>query len=253
MNDHAPEIKVEVKNVTKCFTADETRESLALQDVSFNVHTNELLAIVGRSGCGKSTLLNIVAGLLTPSEGDVLINNQRIQGPGSDRGMVFQHSGLFPWLTAIENIEFGPRNRGMPKPERRALAQELIDLVRLQGFEDKYPRALSGGMQQRVAIARAMAMDPVILLMDEPFGALDQLTREDMQRELLRIWETRKKTILFVTHAILEAIYLSDRVLVFNPKPGFVKKEFIIDLPRPRQKSSQQFMRYYEEIYEAIG
>jgi ABC-type nitrate/sulfonate/bicarbonate transport system ATPase subunit len=242
-------VEVLVDRITKCFGDD----GMALQDVSFRLFTNEFLSIVGRSGCGKSTLLNIIAGLLSPTEGKVLINGQPIHGPGQDRGMVFQHSGLFPWLTAVENIEFGPRNRGIPRDQRRARAMELIELVRLKGFENKYPRELSGGMQQRVAIARAMAMDPKILLMDEPFGALDQLTREDMQRELLRIWETKKKTILFVTHAILEAIFLSDRVIVFNSKPGYVKKEFVIDLPRPRQKSSPQFMRYYEEIYEAIG
>ncbi|KKL46690.1 hypothetical protein LCGC14_2343020, partial [marine sediment metagenome] len=154
---------------------------------------------------------------------------------------------------AIENIEFGPRNIGMPRDERRALAQDLIKLVGLEGFENKYPRELSGGMQQRVAIARAMAMDPEILLMDEPFGSLDQLTREDMQRELLRIWETSRKTVIFVTHSILEAIYLSDRILVFCPHPGNVRKEFTIDLPRPRQKSSTEYMAYYEEIYENIS
>ena len=241
--------EVVVDRITKSFGDD----GLALQNVSLRLYTNEFLSIVGRSGCGKSTLLNIVAGLLTPTEGEVLITGVPVHGPGGDRGMVFQHSGLFPWLTAIENIEFGPRNKGIPRAERHDRAMELIELVRLKGYENKYPRELSGGMQQRVAIARAMAMDPKILLMDEPFGALDQLTREDMQRELLRIWETKKKTILFVTHAILEAIYLSDRVIVFNSKPGYVKKEFIIDLMRPRQKSSPQFMRYYEEIYDAIG
>jgi NitT/TauT family transport system ATP-binding protein len=253
MRNYTGEVKVVVSHVSKNFSDENSKVGLALEDVNFSVYTNELLSIVGRSGCGKSTLLNIIAGLLTPTKGDVFINYRPIYRPGPDRGMVFQYSGLFPWLTAIENIEFGPRNRGMEKAKRNALAHDLIDLVRLKGFENKYPRELSGGMQQRVAIARAMAMDPEILLMDEPFGSLDQLTREDMQRELLRIWETSKKTILFVTHAILEAIYLSDRVLVFNPKPGFVKKEFIIDLPRPRQKSSPQFMRHYEEIYEAIG
>lgn len=141
----------------------------------------------------------------------------------------------------------------MEKEKRVALANELIELVRLMGFEKKYPRELSGGMQQRVAIARALAIDPEIMLMDEPFGALDQLTREDMQRELLRIWENFKKTVLFITHSISEAIYLSDRVLVFAPHPGYVKKEYIIDLPRPRQKSSQEFIRYYEQIYETIS
>jgi ABC-type nitrate/sulfonate/bicarbonate transport system ATPase subunit len=247
------DLKVDVNDIAKQFDLEKPEQSLALSGVSFQIKTNEFISIVGRSGCGKSTMLNIIAGLLSPSSGSVLINGNSVSGPGLDRGMVFQHASLFPWLTALENIEFGPKNIGMPKEERRVLAQGLIDLVCLQGFEGKYPRELSGGMQQRVAIARAMAIDPEILLMDEPFGALDQLTREDMQRELLRIWQTRKKTVLFVTHSISEAIFLSDRILVFAPHPGFVKQEFIIDLPRPRQKSSTEFMTYYEDIYESIG
>ncbi|NIN00046.1 MAG: ATP-binding cassette domain-containing protein [candidate division Zixibacteria bacterium] len=234
------------------FKSEIPEQGLALSDVTFSVETNQFVTIVGRSGCGKTTLLNIVAGLLDATEGEVLINGKPVNGPGLDRGMVFQHGALFPWLTALKNIEFGPRNIGMPKEKRRALAHDLIDLVNLKQFESKYPRELSGGMQQRVAIARAMAMDPEILLMDEPFGALDQLTRETMQRELLRIWESRKKTVLFVTHGIIEAIYLSDRVIVFSPHPGTVRKEFVIDLPRPRQKSAPEFMKYYEAIYEAI-
>ncbi len=245
--------KVEVRNVTKQFDIENPDQGLAIKDVNFTVQPNEFLTIVGRSGCGKSTMLNIIAGLLSPTEGEVFINGERVTKPGLDRGMVFQNASLFPWLRAIENIEFGPRNIGIPKKKRRTLAQDLIKLVGLEGFENKWPRELSGGMQQRVAIARAMAMDPEILLMDEPFGSLDQLTREDMQRELLRIWETRKKTVIFVTHSILEAIYLSDRVLVFCPHPGNVRKEFTIDMPRPRQKSSTEYMAYYEEIYAKIS
>ena len=246
-------VKVEVRSVSQRFERNRPEQKMALENVSFGVKTNEFVTIVGRSGCGKSTMLNIIAGLLSPTEGAVLINSKPVEGPGSDRGMVFQHASLFPWLTAVENIEFGLRNLGTPKKECRVRAQELIELVRLKGFENKYPRELSGGMQQRVSIARAMAIDPEILLMDEPFGALDQLTREDMQRELLRIWESRKKTVLFVTHSISEAIYLSDRIFVFAPQPGYVKKEFIIQIPRPRHKSSIEFMKYYEEIYETIS
>jgi ABC-type nitrate/sulfonate/bicarbonate transport system ATPase subunit len=251
MSEQIP--KVEVRNVSKGFEGNRSGQRLALENVSFHVRTNEFVTIVGRSGCGKSTLLNIVAGLLSPTEGAVFINEKRVTGPGMDRGMVFQHASLFPWLTAVENIEFGLRNRGIPKKPSRARAQELIELVGLKGFEGKYPRELSGGMQQRVAIARAMAIDPEILLMDEPFGALDQLTREDMQQELLRIWETRRKTVLFVTHSITEAISLSDRILVFAAQPGYVKKEVVIQIERPRLKSSTEFMKYYEEIYETIG
>jgi ABC-type nitrate/sulfonate/bicarbonate transport system ATPase subunit len=166
--------------------------------------------------------------------------------------MVFQHAALFPWLTAIENVEFGPRNMGVPRDRRRALALELIELVRLRGFERKYPRELSGGMKQRVAIARALATDPDILLMDEPFGALDELTRAEMQEELLRIWEARRKTVVFVTHSIMEAIYLSDRVVVLSPHPGEVRRDVPILLPRPRQRASTEFMACYEDIHRAI-
>ena len=244
---------IEVKNASKIFNRNGSEEVTAIEGVNFSIKNNEFVAIVGRSGCGKSTMLNIIAGLTDSTTGEVLINSKPVKDPGLDRGIIFQHSGLFPWLTAIGNIEFGLRCVRVPKLERIKKAEELIKLVNLVGFEKKYPRELSGGMQQRVAIARAMALDPVILLMDEPFGALDQLTREQMQRELLKIWQKSKKTVIFVTHSINEAIFLSDRVLVFNSRPGFVKKEFKIDMPRPRIESSQEFMKYYEEIYETIG
>ena len=244
--------KVEIIHITKDFENGRGEHGPALLDINFTIQTNEFISIVGRSGCGKSTMLNLIMGLLSPTEGRILINDKAVTSPGPDRGMVFQHGGLFPWLTAIKNIEFGPKNAGMPKAERRALAQSLIELVHLKGYEDKYPRELSGGMQQRIAIARALATHPEILLMDEPFGALDQLTRESMQRELLRIWESHKTTVIFVTHGIMEAIFLSDRILVFGIRPGHIKKEFVIDLPRPRQASSPKFMEYYEEIYSAI-
>jgi len=244
---------IEVKNASKIFNRNGSEEVTAIEGVNFSIKNNEFVAIVGRSGCGKSTMLNIIAGLTDLTTGEVLINSKPVKDPGLDRGIIFQHSGLFPWLTAIGNIEFGLRCVRVPKLERIKKAEELIKLVNLVGFEKKYPRELSGGMQQRVAIARAMALDPIILLMDEPFGALDQLTREQMQRELLKIWQKSKKTVIFVTHSIIEAIFLSDRVLVFNSRPGFVKKEFKIDMPRPRIESSQEFMKYYEEIYETIG
>ncbi len=244
--------KIVIDRVTKQFPAEDEARGLALSDINLAIEANEFVSIVGRSGCGKTTLLNIIAGLLRPTRGEALVNGRPIDGPGLDRGMVFQNSALFPWLTAIENIEFGPRNQGMPAAERRALAQELIELVRLTGFETKYPRELSGGMQQRVAIARALAMDPEILLMDEPFGALDELTRAEMQSELLRIWDARKKTVIFITHSIFEAVYLSDRVVVLSPHPGRVRKEFAIDMPRPRQRSSTKFMEYYEDIHNSI-
>ena len=244
--------KIVVDHVTKRFETEDENRAVALKDVSLEIQSNEFVSIVGRSGCGKTTLLNMIAGLLQPTEGEIRIDGRIILEPGSDRGMVFQHSALFPWLTAIDNIQFGPRNRGVPSKETVKQAQELIELVRLKGFENKYPRELSGGMQQRVAIARALANDPDILLMDEPFGALDELTRAEMQAELLRIWEARKKTVIFVTHSILEAIYLSDRVIVLSPHPGRLRTQVTVDQPRPRQRSSPEFMAMYEEIHDAI-
>lgn len=252
-NDSANDVKIIINRVSKRFpSARSEDEGLALSDISLHIADNEFVSIVGRSGCGKTTLLNLIAGLIKPSEGDILIDGITVQGPGSDRGMVFQDSALFPWLTAIENIEFGPRNQGVDKKTRRNQAQELVELVRLKGFERKYPHELSGGMQQRVAIARALAMDPDILLMDEPFGALDELTRTEMQQELLRIWDARKKTVVFITHSINEALILSDRVVVLSPHPGRLRKEVRVEMPRPRQRTSSEFLTYYEDIHSAI-
>jgi ABC-type nitrate/sulfonate/bicarbonate transport system ATPase subunit len=244
--------KIAIRNVTKQFQAEPMERGLAITEVSFDIKHNEFVSIVGRSGCGKTTLLNMVAGLLRTTSGEILIDGKPVNGSGPDRGMVFQNSALFPWLTAIENIEFGPKNMGVAKHKRRDHAQDLIELVRLTGFEKKYPRELSGGMRQRVAIARALAMDPDILLMDEPFGALDELTRSEMQDELLRIWEARKKTVVFVTHSIFEALYLSDKIVVLSPHPGRMKKIVCIDMPRPRQRSSKEFLEHYEDIHAAI-
>lgn len=245
-------VKIALHHVTRRFPSAHGGQDLALQDVSLEVSPNEFVSVVGRSGCGKTTLLNIIAGLVRPTDGEVRIDGRPVDGPGPDRGMVFQHAALFPWLTALENVEFGPRNRGVPPASRRALAMELIELVRLAGFEHKYPRELSGGMKQRVAIARALATDPEILLMDEPFGALDELTRAEMQEELLRIWEARRKTVVFVTHSIMEAIYLSDRIVVLSPHPGRVRREVAVDLPRPRHRASPGFMALYEDIHSTI-
>jgi ABC-type nitrate/sulfonate/bicarbonate transport system ATPase subunit len=252
MNRPAAAPKIIVSRVSRQFPAEQPERGLALQDINLTIMPNEFVCVVGRSGCGKTTLLNVIAGLLRPTEGEVLIGGRRVESPGPDRGMVFQYSALFPWLTAVENVEFGPRNQGVPRDRRRALALELIDLVGLRGFENKYPRELSGGMKQRVAIARALATDPEILLMDEPFGALDELTRAEMQEELLRIWGARRKTVVFVTHSIMEAIYLSDRVVVLSPHPGRVRKEVPILMPRPRQRSSTEFMVHYEDIHASI-
>jgi ABC-type nitrate/sulfonate/bicarbonate transport system ATPase subunit len=207
----------------------------ALERLSLEVREDEFVSIVGPSGCGKSTLLRIVAGLIRPTAGEVALDGRPVEGPGADRGMVFQSYTLFPWLTVQGNVEFGLRLRGLAAEERRRIAQRHIELVGLQGTESAYPKELSGGMQQRVAIARALANDPAILLMDEPFGALDAQTRSIMQELLLRVWEQTHKTVLFVTHDIEEAVLLSDRVYVMTARPGRIKAEVAVTLPRPRE------------------
>lgn len=210
---------------------------VALKDVNLRVKSGELLAVVGPSGCGKSTLLDLIAGLAHPDSGEIFIDGRLIKGPALDRGIVLQGYALFPWRVVLDNVAFGLEIKGVPKKERRVISQEFINLVGLQGFEDRYPYELSGGMKQRVAIARALAYDPEVLLMDEPFAAVDAQTREVLQDELLQIWEKTGKTIIFVTHSIEEAIYLADRVAVMTPSPGIIKEVIEIKLPRPRQDS----------------
>jgi len=244
--------KIEIRGVTKRYESEDANSGLALENVSLTIEHNEFVTLVGRSGCGKTTLLNIIAGLIEPTAGEVLVNGQRVTGPGGGKGMVFQQHALFPWLTAIQNVEFGCKSRGMPLNERKKAASQLIELVDLRGSEDKYPIELSGGMQQRVAIARALALDPEILLMDEPFGALDELTRIEMQGELLRVWSTRKKTVVFVTHSITEALMLSDRVVVLTARPGRIRQELQIDLPRPRERANPRLIAAYEEIWRNL-
>lgn len=213
---------------------DRQQEVVALDGVSAEIGDSEFAAIVGPSGCGKSTLLKIVAGLEKATSGQVLLGGRPVEGPGADRGMVFQSYTLFPWLTVLENVEFGLRMRGVPKAERQAIAREYLKKVRLSDFENLYPQALSGGMKQRVAIARALANDPEVLLMDEPFGALDAQTRVVMQELLLNIWEQQRKTILFITHDIDEAIFLADTVYVMTRRPGRFREAIQVSLPRPR-------------------
>ena len=228
---------------------------LALDDISLDVQEGQFGAIVGASGCGKSTLLNIVGGLVTPTEGEVRLDGEPIDGPGADRGMVFQSYTLYPWKTVRRNVEFGLALRRAPKEERRAVTDALIAQVGLEGFADAYPKALSGGMKQRVAIARALANDPKVLLMDEPFGALDAQTRVVMQELLLDIWERSRKTVLFVTHDIDEAILLADVVYVLSSRPGTLRLRLPIDLERPRSLDTmgmQQFAAYKRRILEII-
>jgi ABC-type nitrate/sulfonate/bicarbonate transport system ATPase subunit len=220
--------------------------TLALQPTNLEVRHNDFITILGPSGCGKSTLLRIVAGLDAPTTGEVRLDGAPVKGPGADRGMVFQSYTLFPWLTVRQNICFGLREKGMPAGEQAEIAARFIAEVGLTGFESHYPKQLSGGMQQRVALARALANDPKILLLDEPFGALDNQTRVLMQELLLSIWELHKKTVLFVTHDIDEAIFMANRCVVFSARPGRIKNELAIDLPYPRHYTVKTTPRFSE-------
>ena len=227
----------------------------ALEDVSFEVKDQQFAVLVGTSGCGKSTILRLVAGLVPPSEGRVLVDGRPVSEPGADRGMVFQSYTLFPWLTVQRNVEFGPRLRGVPTAARVEVARRYLAQVGLRGFERVYPKELSGGMMQRVAIARALANDPAVLLMDEPFGALDAQTRVLMGELLLRIWEDAAKTVLFVTHDIEEALFLGDRVYVMTARPGRIREEIEVPLPRPRTLdvlTSEPFVSLKRHVMQLI-
>jgi NitT/TauT family transport system ATP-binding protein len=237
--------KIQVQGVSKTFGRAATP---ALAEVTLDVAERELVCLLGPSGCGKSTLLNIVAGFLAPTTGAVLVDGRPVTGPAPDRGVVFQEYALFPWLTVAGNVQFGPAMRGRPAAERRELVARYLDLVGLRAHADKYPAQLSGGMKQRVAIARALANGPAVILMDEPFGALDAQTREVLQDELSRIQRVEHKTILFVTHSIREAVYLADRVVVMTSVPGRVKQVFTVKLPETRDRFAPEFTRYEAEI-----
>ncbi|MEP6701583.1 MAG: ABC transporter ATP-binding protein [Betaproteobacteria bacterium] len=244
--------KIDIADVGKRFDTDAIETPPVLSGISLAIAENEFVVLLGRSGCGKTTLLNIIAGLERASSGVVRVDEAVVTRPGAGKGMVFQQGALFPWLTAQQNVEFAARNRGVPGPERKAAARELLALVGLAGAESKYPFELSGGMQQRVAIARALALDPHILLMDEPFGALDELTRIEMQNELLRVWAARQKTVVFVTHSIWEALILADRIVVMAARPGRIVLERRIDLPRPRSRTNPELLALYETIWTAL-
>jgi ABC-type nitrate/sulfonate/bicarbonate transport system ATPase subunit len=229
-----------IRGVTKRFAVGDG-EVEALAPVDLTIPQGEFVCMIGASGCGKSTLLRIIAGFEEPTTGDVAIYGNAIAGPGSDRGMVFQDYALFPWMTVRENISFGPRQRQLPHEEIERTTDEFIKMVGLERFADRYPNQLSGGMKQRVAIARVLANNANILLMDEPFGALDALTREQLQHELLQIWARTGVTTIFVTHSVEEAVLLADRVLVMSAGPGRIDSDFRIDLARPREVSSPEF------------
>ena len=229
--------------------------TLALQATDLDVAENDFVTILGPSGCGKSTLLRIVAGLDVPTAGDVLLDGRRISGPGADRGMVFQSYTLFPWLSVLDNVCFGLRERGMPRAQQLDTAHGFLGKVGLQGFGNHYPKQLSGGMQQRTALARALANNPRMLLMDEPFGALDHQTRELMQELLLGIWELEQKTVLFVTHDIDEAVFMGSRVMVMSARPGRIKLDRAVPLPHPRHysvKTTPVFSELKAELTEAV-
>jgi NitT/TauT family transport system ATP-binding protein len=243
--------KLSIRKVRLAFPRRGQAPLIALDDIDIAVPDKQFAVIVGPSGCGKSSLLYLVAGLTEPSGGELLLDGRRIDGSGRDRGMVFQSYTLFPWLTVRGNVAFGLRLRGVAAVEVRATVDRYLREVGLNGFEDAYPKQLSGGMMQRVALARAMANDPEILLMDEPFGALDSQTRLVMQQLLLRVWEHEYKTVLFVTHDIDEAIFLGDRVFVMTARPGRIKEEIAVDLPRPRAATvtmSPQFLAIKQRI-----
>ena len=249
--DLTPEFMIECQNITKTFYSSQ-QEKKVLNSVSLQVKKNEFLVLFGPGQCGKSTLINIIAGLEPATEGRVLVGGKEVKEPGPVRGVVYQSMAIFPWLTTMGNVEYGPKVRGMKKVKRRKLAQHYIDLVGLDGFEKSYPIQLSGGMKQRVGIARVYCNEPDVLLMDEPFGALDAQTRYLMQEEIQAIWEKEKRTVIFVTNNIEEALYLADRVVVMKNCPSSIKKEYIIDLPRPRDYVSAEFLRLRQEITDIV-
>ena len=236
-----------IQSLTKVYETRSGGRVDALGPISIDVKASEFLVIVGPTGCGKSTLLQILAGFLAPSAGSVQVDGEPIRAPDIDRSMVFQSYALFPWLSVLGNVEFGLRE--VPKARRREIALHHLRLVGLQDFADKGVDELSGGMKQRVAIARAFAVDPSILLMDEPFGALDALTRRFLQRELLRIWSEQQRTVVFITHSVPEALFLADRVVVMTSRPGRIKAEWVVDAPRPRDITSGEFRDLEREIY----
>ncbi len=247
--------KLQLRDIMMTFHTRRGGEVIAVDRLSLDIGDREFISIVGPSGCGKSTLLRVVAGLIEPTTGEVLLDGRPIKGPGADRGMVFQSYTLFPWLTIQGNVEFGPRLKGMPGNERSRIALEYLEMVGLKGFERSYPKELSGGMMQRAAIARALANDPEVLLMDEPFGALDAQTRAIMQELLVNLWQKTPKTIVFVTHDIDEALFISDRVYIMTARPGRIKQVLDVALPRPRtfeMFTSPVFIDQKRKVLEAI-
>ena len=244
---------IEVRDVSLSYDTPAGRVA-GVERASFDIEQSQFLCLVGPSGCGKTTLLNIIAGFLTPTGGEIRIDGKPVTGYGMDRGVVFQDfAQLFPWRTALGNVAFGLEMKGMPKAERDEIALQQLKLVKLEKFAQSYPHHLSGGMQQRVAIARALAYNPAVLLMDEPFAALDALTRDAMQQLLAEVWRETRKTVIYVTHNVAEAVYLADRVIVMSPHPGTVKTEVAISLARPRNPLSVEFLDYQKLLLRHLG
>ena len=240
-----------ISQVNKVFQTAE-REVVALKDINLEIPQGQFVCLLGPSGCGKSTLLNAVAGFALPSSGSISVDGKPVTAPGPERGMVFQEYALFPWMTVADNVAFGLEIKGQPKAQIAATVDQLLTMLSLQDFRNRYPKDLSGGMRQRVAIARVLALDSPIMLMDEPFGALDALTRRNLQDELLRLWAELKKTIIFVTHSIEEAIYLADRIVVMTYRPGTVKRDILVDLPRLRDPAAAEFNALKRELGQLV-
>ena len=257
-----PKNKITLRNVSRVFTGPSGEKVEALRDVNLDIadefsadgrDLGEFRVLLGPSGCGKSTILRLIAGLDFPTTGEVSVNGQRVVGPGPDRGMVFQKYTSFAWLSVARNVEYGLRIKGTPEAERRQTVEHLIEAVGLRGFENAYPHTLSGGMQQRLAIARSLAVRPQVLLMDEPFGALDAQTRNDMQTLLLRIWDETAATVLFVTHDVAEAVFLADRLYVVGPRPGTIVEEIPVPFARPREQGIKESKEFHDLESHALA
>jgi NitT/TauT family transport system ATP-binding protein len=242
-----------IQDLCQSFTRDDGSALMAIENLNLTVRDKEFVCILGPSGCGKTTLLRMIAGLDTAGSGTILLDGEQITGPNPKVGIVFQEYSLFPWRNVLDNVAFGLEMRGIGRDERSRLAEQYLDLVGLTQFARSYPSELSGGMRQRVAVARALALDPVVLLMDEPFGALDAQTRNMLQHELLGIWEKTKKTVLFITHSVDEAVFLADRIVVLTPRPGRVCETIPLELPRPRDRTSVEFAKFRRYVLDLIN
>jgi NitT/TauT family transport system ATP-binding protein len=244
---------LEIRDLNQSFPREDGSQLVVLDHLSFDVKDKEFVCILGSSGCGKTTLLRLIAGLDSAREGSIILDSEEIKGPNPKVGFVFQEYSLFPWRNVIDNIAFGLEMNGIPKEDRYRIAEHYLDLVNLSQFKTSYPSELSGGMRQRIAVARALALEPVLLLMDEPFGALDAQTRNMLQKELLDIWDKTRKTIIFITHSVDEAVFLADRIIVLTPRPGRICQIFPVELKRPRDRTSVEFAQVRRQVLDLIG